>query len=1135
MLNKGQIVKNLIHTEPVKVISFSQFGEDDYAIEFIGVNSDKRDQKIITKEQLEGLELLTSENEFNFKGDPNKFLLFAEAERINTAYQFDPLFAVNCSVIDPLPHQVEAVYKYLLPLPKIRFLLADDTGAGKTIMAGLLLKEMIMRGMLQRILIVTPGGLTKQWQEDELGLKFNLDFKLVDRAAFNSDPNIFSNSDQLVTSIDFIRGDDVNNVLEQTNWDMIIFDEAHKLSAYKYGKKKYYSQRYKSAEMLSSRCEHLLLLTATPHRGRQDTFRYLLQLLDDDIFATDHLVTSRVQEVSEDGVNKFFIRRLKEEMKDWDGSELFKERFTRTVKYKLTPEEKALYDSVTRYLTKRRKEAYAQKNQFVSLALMVMQRRLTSSIFAIKKTLNNRYRALQGLLDEIAKNPSIFKQRGKFDFEAKHLDEYDELDDDEREALENIISDPKQFKLFTTANSREEIEREANEVKGLFEMANDLYNSDQEEQKYRKLKDLVRKEGVLESDEKLVIFTEHKDTMSYLTDRLRNTGYSVVNIHGGMSVDERRVAQNEFATDTKILIATDAAGEGINLQFCRLLINWDIPWNPNRLEQRMGRIHRYGQKSDVVVFNMVARNTREGMVLDRLLQKLEIIREQMGDDRVFDVISDIFQDIELEDIIRSTLDGEETKYNTAIENDLSKENVEKKVREQKEQMGHSEVDYLRAKELKEDSDERRLQPIYIRMFFEKALKDLGGTYKQVRKSIYQIDKVPVVLSEHLKKEYNLSVDIRKVYFCFDKAVFLENQRINDLSRVHYINPGNPVFDSVVDIIRKKYREDMVQGTVLVSPDDNEDYFAFYVKSQISDNRPHKENKSIADERIALVQRNNKGEFSYTSPAKFIDMNPPLTYAKQIETPEIISKDEVRDWSFGEITKKQFLETKQKVEEDANKRVEYLNEAFTNIILDLQEDLEEYHKKAMLGDDKIQDKLTNLEQQIQDLKAKKKERLQNLQLMQELSMKPPEIMGCAYVVPLSDIEFQSHFGMKRDDEVEQLAMDAAMEFERNEGWTPEDVGSQNLGYDVRSKNSDGIKRYIEVKGRSTDGGVMLSENEMNRLAQLGEKAWLYVVTNCSTDPKLHRIHDPANRINFEKLNKGVQYLATKEHWIKHSIS
>lgn len=339
-------------------------------------------------------------------------------------------------------------------------------------------------------------------------------------------------------------------------------------------------------------------------------------------------------------------------------------------------------------------------------------------------------------------------------------------------------------------------------------------------------------------------------------------------------------------------------------------------------------------------------------------------------------------------------------------------------------------------------------------------------------------------------------------------------------------------DSVVTIIREQYKEDMVRGTVLVSPDDNEDFLAFYVKSQIGDNRPPKDNKSIADERIALVQQSKDGSFSYTSPAKFIDLQPPIAYAKRIETPSVVSKEEVRQWSFLEITQKQFEETQQRVEKDATEREQYLNEAFTNIILDLTEDLDEYHKGALLGDENIEEKLTEIQQQIKMLKQKKQERLDRLKQMQELTRKMPDVMGCAYVVPLSEVEFEQHYGMKRDSRIEHIAMDVALEFEHSKGWTPEDVGSQNLGYDIRSTNADYIKRYIEVKGRSADGDVMLSSNEMNKLAQLGNKAWLYIVTHCSSNPQLHRIHDPASKIQFEKLTKGVQYLAKKEHWTKH---
>ena len=740
MIKTGNIIKNLSPTEAVIIDKIRKLGSK-YSLSYTGVNSNKRASKILDEQQMEALEVLASDGEFNFKGDPEKFVLFAEAERIKSAYQFDPLFAINCSVVDPLPHQVEAVYKYLLPQPKIRFLLADDTGAGKTIMTGLLLKELMMRRIVERVLIVTPGGLTKQWQEDEMGIKFNIPFKLVNRDVFTSEPAVFQTNDRVVASIDFVCREDIMQIISKTTWDMVIFDEAHKLSAYEYGEKLYKSKRYEVAHILSQQCEHLLLLTATPHRGRKDTFKRLLQLLDEDIFATADLATERVRELGMNGANKFFIRRLKEDMKDWDGNPLYKERHTKTTSYNLTFDEKLLYDAVTKYLTQRKREARETGNIHVSLALQVMQRRLASSIYAIRNTLQKRWFALQGLADELDKNPSLWKQRIKFEeLNVASIDDLDELDDDERDALDTIMADPKKFKLFTTAKSLREIKVEAGEVKSLYEMANALYNQQSEEQKYVELKKLLNSQGVIDG-EKLVIFTEHKDTLLYLQERLTNNGYHVVTIHGGMSVDERRESQYRFMTpDVQILICTDAAGEGINLQFCRLLINWDIPWNPNRLEQRMGRIHRYGQKSDVIVFNMVASNTREGQVLKKLLEKLNVIREQLGDDRVYDVIQDVLKGISLDSIISSVLNGQESELDLFIDKDIKDLShlFAESINNNNNVIAHSTVDYKEAHLLKEDSDEKRLQPIYIRLFFERAFKYLGGKYDEIADGIFQI-------------------------------------------------------------------------------------------------------------------------------------------------------------------------------------------------------------------------------------------------------------------------------------------------------------------------------------------------------------------------------------------------------------
>src|SRR5690625_734999 len=364
-------------------------------------------------------------------------------------------------------------------------------------MTSLLIKELILRGLIERILIITPGGLTKQWAEDELGIKFNFNFKLVNRPVFNSEPNVFNNTDKIVTSIDFIRGEDVLNVLQDVTWDLIVVDEAHKLSAFEYGSKKYVTKRYEAIETLSHQTEHLLLLTATPHRGRQDTFKHLLRLLDEDIFATDRLVTERINEQESDVTNRFFIRRLKEDMRDWEGKPLFKPRHTKTIEYELTPAEKKLYDRVTDYLKSRKREAAEQKNIHVQLALMVMQRRLTSSIYAIMNTLQNRFKALDGLIEIVMQNPSLWKKRMRFDVEFDDYDDYSELSDEEKESLENIFTDPRKFKLFTTATSLEEIKNEREQVRKLKEYAEELYHSNTEEQKLRRLRQFLKEENVI--------------------------------------------------------------------------------------------------------------------------------------------------------------------------------------------------------------------------------------------------------------------------------------------------------------------------------------------------------------------------------------------------------------------------------------------------------------------------------------------------------------------------------------------------------------------------------------------------------------------------------------------------------------
>ena len=769
-----------------------------------------------------------------------------------------------------------------------------------------------------------------------------------------------------------------------------------------------------------------------------------------------------------------------------------------------------------------------------------MQRRLVSSIAAIKNTLERRWKALQSIAEETSKNPNLWSQRHRLDsFDVDTIEDFEELDDNERDALEGILADPKKFKLFTTAGSPSAIKQEADEVKQLFEMAKTLYQNQQAEKKFQKLKELLKDKGVFDKDEKLVIFTEHKDTLNYLEERLtRSEGYRVATIHGGKTVDERREAQWLFAKpETQILIATDAAGEGINLQFCRLLINWDIPWNPNRLEQRMGRIHRYGQKQDVLVFNMVANNTREGRVLVRLLEKLDNIRTSIGDDRVYDVIQDVMENVGLDAIINSVFNGKQTAFDDFLAQDEEqlKAKFAEKIKTQKEKLAHSTIDYKEARLLKENSDEKRLQPIYVKMFFERAFAHIGGQVHQLNDHIFKIKKMPEAMNKVFKEELNKTYLLEDSYFCFDKDTFLKKQPSGIYKYFYYLNPGSQLFDVLIKVIRNQYREDMLKGTILISPIDKEDYLAFFVKSQIMDERTRKKEESIVDEQLLMVCQNKNGEFTLTSPAKFIDLHAPSAFAKTIEPPTQISHEQVISWSFEQITARQFEDTQQNVAKDIEERKRYLEEAFTDVIISLQAEIQAMQGKLLLGDTRVQEKIPKIQEKINELIHKKKNRLTNLELMKQLSPKTPEIVGCAYVVPLTQVEYSGHYGMSRDDQAEAIAMKTAIDYEISVGWLPTDVAANNEGYDIRSINTQQIKRYIEVKGRSgSDGSVMLTENEKNRLEQLGEAAWLYIVTDCKTKPQLFRIQNPTKNLSFELRSKGIQYFLTAEEW-KHKTT
>jgi hypothetical protein len=657
----------------------------------------------------------------------------------------------------------------------------------------------------------------------------------------------------------------------------------------------------------------------------------------------------------------------------------------------------------------------------------------------------------------------------------------------------------------------EDLEAELSDVAVLHEMSQELRRINHEEAKLVKLKELLKTKVLTKKlNEKLVIFTEHRDTLDYLEDYLERHGYTVATIHGSKSVDERREAQRQFRQEAKILLATDAAGEGINLQFCRLLINWDIPWNPNRLEQRMGRIHRYGQEHDVYVFNLVAHNTREGQVLERLLTKLDVIREQMGSDKVYDVISDVFEGVSMEKILSHFLLGEsDAEVSKIIEERMTADHAKRLAEEQKNRLGHSELMYKEARRLKEASDEQRLQPRFVESFFMQAMERLGGAVEEVERYIYAVRSMPGDIVEELRQAYSSTEDFTQRYLCFDKRVFLDHLQEERYDGLEFINPGNKLFDALCRVIQKTCHQDVISGARFVDPEASEGYLAWVVESTIHDARG---SDSEADVSLSIVHESGEDR-SIHSPAALVDLRPPVEYAKETELSQPMETEAVVAYAYEHITQPQLEETEQRLKDDVGARRAHLAQAFADQEFWYHTEISKLQSKLLSANPgKAPDKIQQYQEKLEKLALARTRRLDQLDAQLQLSAQIPTVHGCAHVIALSEQEYESSFGMKRDDEVEAIAMQHVMEHEHAEGRTTEDVSARRgLGYDIVSWDPEsGVKRYIEVKGRAATGPVMLTENEWNRLGQLGDQAWLYVVSNCRREggPNLAITQDPA---------------------------
>jgi len=1044
---------------------------------------------------------------WSFDADGSLLRLVTEANRIKLAHYFDPYLAIHTSLVDPLPHQITAVYGEMLPRQPLRFLLADDPGAGKTIMAGLLIKELIARSDLERCLVVAPGSLVEQWQ-DELGEKFSLEFDILSRDMIETSRsgNVFNDRNRLIARLDVLaRNEDLQQKLaSSTEWDLIICDEAHRMSASYFGGEVKYTKRYQLGQQLGQICRHFLLMSATPHNGKEEDFQLFMALLDGDRFE------GRFRDGVHYADSADMMRRLtKEELLRFDGRPLFPERRAYTVKYELSPEEAALYSAVTEYVrtemnrVQRFAEQDGKKRNNVGFALQILQRRLASSPAAIYQSLKRRRERLEAELAEarLARNGgrASFNIPGVSDEVLKNIDEYAQ---DEIDEIEDLVSTG-----ATTAETVEQLEIEVQTLKGLEIMALDVLRSGKDT-KWTQLDRILDDELMIDSEgnrRKLIIFTEPKDTLHYLLKKIRarlGKPDAVEVIHGGVTREERRKVVERFMQDRDmlVLIANDAAGEGVNLQRGHLMVNYDLPWNPNKIEQRFGRIHRIGQTEVCHLWNLVAADTREGEVYARLLEKLEAAREALGG-RVYDVLGELFEGTALRDLLVQAIQyGEQeevrAKLFQAVDGAVDQQHLLDLL--QRRQLTNDTMPAARVHELRiemERAEAQRLQPHHIQSFFVEAFRHLGGQIKRREEGRWEITHVPLSIRER-DRQIGSGVPVQKKYerICFEKS------KINQQPVAAFVCPGHPLLEAVISLIREQYDYLMKRGAILVDDTDaGEEITAlFLLEHSVQDGRPTATGKPhIISERLQFAAIDRSGAATNAGIAPHLNLRP--ARPEEIACVEdLLQADWLRDdlektamrFATVELAQSHVAEVKarripeiDKVEQEVKARLKKEINYWDARAFELQEE-ERAGKKTRLN-------WQNAQRRAEELAERLKRRLEALDQERFISALPPRVRGGMIVIPRGLLASRmpagenpgALTGFSEDPiarrEIEIAAMEAVMAAERALGNTPTDVSAQKVGYDIASYDprADHL-RFIEVKGR-IDGAdtVMITRQEV----------------------------------------------------------
>ncbi|MHA1195620.1 MAG: helicase-related protein [Promethearchaeota archaeon] len=1113
----------------VKIIDIRNEGED-ILIQGVYLSNNEFFEQIIRNERLNEIEFL---EENDFKGNPIYFFLVLFGKLIRINYEYNPFFAVGISKIDPLPHQLEAVYKYIIPRPIIRFLIADDPGAGKTIMAGLVIKELKYRKIINRILIVSPGHLIDNWMR-EMKEKFSENFTHINRNYLNNywNQNVWTRDSQIISSIDFLKQDDILEMIKNEKWDLVVVDEAHKMSAYQAGSKIKKTQRYKVGELLSKNTMHYLFLTATPHRGDMNNFTLFLSLLEPQMFSPskEFNLETQLNDLS-NKENAILIRRLKENLINFNGSKIFPNRYPKTIKYILSPEEEELYKEVSNYVKVNYNKALKQNRKTVAFALIILQRRLSSSVRAIKKSLIRR----RDRLIKIKESDYVkkFDINELIDIENKYRkilesDEFEDLTEKERWRIERDLE------VLTMAQNMEELEFEINELEKLITIAEKIEEGE-EETKLKNLWEALQYE-IRDKREKLIIFTEFRDTLEYLQEKIEAWGFDVEIIHGQMGMKERIRAEDRFRNEKQILIATEAAGEGINLQFCWLMVNYDLPWNPNRLEQRMGRIHRYLQTHDCYIYNLIAENTMEGKVFKRILEKLNVIRESLGTDRVFDVIGEIFTDLSLNQLIKvalSTPNGWEEVFERMDQLDQQLITQANSIIAS-ESLAQHHLDLSILNEEIRKSEEFRLWPEYIKEYTEIALKSFGGDISPT--GIYKIHNKILSLWN-----FDLEIAHGPISERYNNITFDKNELKRD-SKKMYVAPGHPLLESLIEGCFKYYSDHLTRGAIFSDPDNRKFGLIWFFNAKITDG-----NNNIVSEKIISMYQDINGSVQELSPLIIWDLLP-VKDIENVLNPKIYSRvKELMGNKISIINQVNNILNRKFFEELRKKRVrnyQIKKRAIeTNMNLKISESIAkiyQYQEKIDAGEN-YELALNKEKKNKEKLIYEKNLKLEEINREKEITLNVPQTLGVIIVIPKDILDGIKKFG--EDDEllykegidknkVDIAAMEAVIKYELKNERIPEDVHLSSCGYDILSKNTNtGEIRHIEVKGHSKTGDIFITPNEWFMAGRFGDNFWLYVVDNALNNPVIYPIKNPVQNLKYDKILETKRYIIKEESWKK----